>query len=35
LAPINVTDARELTMLIARKDRAGIPRVVARWLLRF
>lgn len=35
LPPLNLTDALELTVLIARKDPRRHPRVAARWLLRF
>jgi hypothetical protein len=35
LPPLNLTDALELTMLIARKDPRRHPRVAARWLLRY
>ena len=35
LHPLNLTDALELTMLIARKDSSRYPRVAARWLSRF
>jgi hypothetical protein len=31
----SLTDALELTMLIARKDPRRHPRVAARWLLRY
>jgi hypothetical protein len=33
LPPLNLTDALELTILIARKDPRRHPRVAARWLL--
>jgi len=32
--PLNLTDALELTILVARKDPRWHPRVAARWLLR-
>jgi hypothetical protein len=35
LPPLNLTDALELKMLIARKDPRRHPRVAARWLLRY
>jgi len=35
LPPLNLTDALELTILIARKDPRRHPRVAARWLLRY
>jgi hypothetical protein len=35
LPPLNLTDALELTMLIARKNPRRHPRVAARWLLRY
>jgi hypothetical protein len=35
LPPLNLTDALELTMLIARKDPRRHPRVAARWLSRY
>jgi len=35
LPPLDLTDALELTMLIARKDPRRHPRVAARWLLRY
>jgi hypothetical protein len=35
LPPLNLTDALELTVLIARKDPRRHPRVAARWLLRY
>jgi hypothetical protein len=35
LPPLNLTDALDLTMLIARKDPRRHPRVAARWLLRY
>jgi hypothetical protein len=34
LPPLNLTDALELTQLIARKDPRWHPRVSARWLQR-
>jgi hypothetical protein len=33
LPPLNLTDALDLTMLIAQKDPRRHPRVAARWLL--
>jgi hypothetical protein len=33
--PLNLTDALELTILIARKDPRRHPRVAGRWLLRY
>jgi hypothetical protein len=35
LPPFNLTDALELTVLIARKDPRRHPRVAARWLMRY
>ena len=35
LPPLNLVDALELTILIARKDPRRHPRVAARWLLRY
>jgi hypothetical protein len=35
LPPLNLTNALELTILIARKDPRRHPRVAARWLLRY
>jgi hypothetical protein len=35
LPPLNLTDALDLTILIARKDPRRHPRVAARWLLRY
>ena len=35
LPPLSLTDALDLTMLIARKDPRRHPRVAARWLLRY
>jgi hypothetical protein len=35
LLPLKLTDALELTMLIAHKDPRRHPRVPARWLLRY
>jgi hypothetical protein len=35
LPPLDLTDALELTILIARKDPRRHPRVAARWLLRY
>ena len=35
LPPLDLTDALELTILIARKDPRRHPRVGARWLLRY
>jgi hypothetical protein len=35
LPPLTLTDALELTILIARKDPRRHPRVAARWLLRY
>jgi hypothetical protein len=35
LPPFSLTDALELTILVARKDPRGHPRVAARWLLRY
>jgi hypothetical protein len=35
LPPLNLTDALELTILIARKDPRRHPRVAARWLFRY
>ena len=35
LPPLDLTDALELTILIARKDPRRRPRVAARWLLRY
>jgi hypothetical protein len=35
LLRISLTDALELTILIARKDPRRHPRVAARWLLRY
>ena len=35
LPPLNLTDALELTILIARKDPCRHPRVAARWLRRY
>jgi hypothetical protein len=35
LPRLNVTDALELTILVARKEPRRHPRVAARWLLRF
>jgi hypothetical protein len=35
LPPLNLTDALELTILIARKDPRRHPRVAARWLSRY
>jgi hypothetical protein len=35
LPPLNLTDALDLTMLIARKEPRRHPRVAARWLLRY
>ncbi len=35
LPPLNLTDALELTILIARKEPRRHPRVAARWLLRY
>jgi hypothetical protein len=35
LPRLSVTDALELTILVARKDPRRHPRVAARWLLRF
>jgi hypothetical protein len=32
---VDLTDALELTFLIARKDPRRQPRVAARWLLRY
>ena len=35
LPPLDLTDALELTILIARKDPRRHPRIAARWLLRY
>jgi hypothetical protein len=35
LPPLSLTDALDLTMLIARKEPRRHPRVAARWLLRY
>jgi hypothetical protein len=35
LPPLNLTDALELTLLIARKEPRRHPRVATRWLLRY
>jgi hypothetical protein len=35
LPQLNLADALELTILVARKDPRRHPRVAARWLLRF
>jgi hypothetical protein len=35
LPPLNLTDALDLTMLIAQKDPRRHPRVAARWLLHY
>ena len=35
LPPLGLTDALELTILIARKDPRRHPRVAARWLSRY
>ncbi len=35
LPPLNLTDALELTILIARKEPRQHPRVATRWLLRY
>jgi hypothetical protein len=35
LPPLSLSDALELTILIARKDPRRHPRVAARWLLRY
>jgi hypothetical protein len=35
LPPLSLSDALELTMLIARKGPRRHPRVAARWLLRY
>jgi hypothetical protein len=35
LPQLNLLDALELTMLIARKDSSRYPRVAARWLQRY
>jgi hypothetical protein len=35
LPQLNLTDALDLTMLIARKDPRRHPRVAAPWLLRY
>jgi hypothetical protein len=35
LPPLNLVNALELTILIARKDPRRHPRVAARWLLRY
>ena len=35
LPTLSLTDALELTILVARKDRRRHPRMAARWLLRY
>src|SRR4029450_11050301 len=35
LPQLSLVDALELTILVARKDRARHPRVAVRWLLRY
>jgi len=35
LPPLDLNDALELTIVIARKDPRRHPRVAARWLLRY
>jgi hypothetical protein len=35
LPPLDLADALELTILIARKDSRRHPRVAARWLVRY
>ena len=35
LPPLNLADALDLTILIARKDPRRHPRLAARWLLRY
>ena len=35
LPQLSLLDALDLTCLVARKDPARLPRVAARWLLRF